>query len=201
MKYIFINLSFIIFFTYSATASTVATEDEPEDQNLAKYVSINIEIKELKESGDILKDATASLSLALKDASQNLDDLSPEQLVLINTLADKIENITDKLNLAMTNIPNTIKQAKKPTSELLNQSLEQIKDATITPIVSKLETWLIVTMIGLVVLAIALFVACAYCMKQIGNLGSTFKDIADGYRIIPIEQYRKEIREQESIEE
>jgi hypothetical protein len=124
MKYIFINLSFIIFFTYSATASTVATEDEPEDQNLAKYVSINIEIQELKESGDILKDATASLSLALKDASQNLDDLSPEQLVLINTLADKIENITDKLNLAMTNIPNTIKQAKKPTSELLNQSLQ-----------------------------------------------------------------------------
>ncbi len=192
MKYSLLKLSLFSLSYFTFVLAAFAQGDLTETDQLAKYVSINIEIKELKESGVILKNATNSLSLALEEVSQNLDDLSPEQLILINTLADKIESITDKLNLAMTNIPQTLKEAQKPSSELLQQSLEQVKEATITPIVSKLETWLIITIIGLSLLAIGLFAVCAYCIKHIGKLGSTVKEIADGYRIIPIEQYKKQ---------
>ena len=173
---------------------TFANSDKVEPEDLAKYVSINIEIKELTESGVILKDATENLSQSLNEASKNIDDLSPEQLVLINSLADKIDGITEKLNSALNNIPNTIKNAQKPSSELLQHSLRQIREETITPIVSKIETWLLITIIGLCVLGIGLLIACAYCMKHIGNLGSTLKNIADGYRVIPIEQYNNEVK-------
>lgn len=198
MKYSLIKISFFMLFIYALSASVFATEGEPENTNIAKYVSINIEIKELKEAGELLKDATKSLALALEQVSQNLDSLSPEQLVLINALAEKTENITHKLSLTLENIPNTIKQAQAPTSELLQQSLEQVKEATITPIVSKLETWFIVTIIGLCILAIGLFAVSAYCMKHMGKLGLTIKEIADGYRIIPVEEYKQITQDQDS---
>lgn len=198
MKYSLIKASILIFVTYLLSTSAFAIEAEPEHTNIAKYVSINIEIKELQEAGELLKDATKSLALALEQVSQNLDSLSPEQLVLINALAEKTENITNKLNLTLANIPNTIKQAQAPSSELLQQSLEQVKEATISPIVSKLETWLIVTIIGLCIVAIGLFSVSAYCMKHIGKLGLTIKEIADGYRIIPVEEYKQNTQDQDS---
>lgn len=197
MKYLSIFLSLILQCSFS-----VAEEVTPPDQsNLAKYVSINIEIKELKESGELLRDASLNLSQALNTASQNLDTLSPEQLVLMNSLADKMESITDKLNQSVTHIPSTIKEAQTPASQLLQQALDQVKAATITPIVSTLETWLIITIVGLCLLAIGLFVVSAYCMKQVGKLGTTIKEIADGYRVIPAEQYRKEMCELEISKE
>lgn len=197
MKYLFIPLSFLLHCAFS-----VAEEVPPADQsNLAKYVSVNIEIKELKESGKILRDASLNLSQALNTASENLDKLSPEQLTLMNSLADKMEHITDKLNQSVTHIPSTIKEAQTPASQLLQQSLDQVQASTITPIVSTLETWLIITIVGLCLLAIGLFVVSAYCMKQVGKLGTTIKEIADGYRVIPAEQYRKEMYELEISKE
>ncbi|MFV1872481.1 MAG: hypothetical protein ACMZ64_04015 [Oleiphilus sp.] len=81
-----------------------------------------------------------------------------------------MKNITGKLNQSVTHIPSTIKEAQTPAFQL----------------------WLIITPVGLSLLAIALFVVSAYCMKQVGKLGTTSKEIADNYRIMPAEQYRKE---------
>ncbi len=158
----------------------------------AKYVAINIEIKELKESGAILKEATQKLAETLEQSSNNIDELSPEQLRLINTLADKVDSIALKLNETVGDLPNAIKRAQDPSAELLRQALQQVKQEAIAPITDTLELWLIITVIGLCILGIGLCLAFIYCAKHIGNMGATIKEIADGYRIIPVEQYEIE---------
>ena len=72
----------------------------------------------------------------------------------------------------------------------MEDALNQVKQGTIDPVVSKLENWLIVTIVGLVVLGLGLIALFAYCAKHLANMGSTIKKIADGYRVIPVEQYR-----------
>lgn len=184
---------------YAALFSATAHAKEPQDvlSNTGKYVSINVEIKELKESGIILRDATTKLADTLDDVSKNIDNLSPEQLILINSLADKVDGITVKLNQAVNDLPNAIKRAQAPSSELLHQSLQQVKDEAINPVTDKLEMWLIVTIVGLCILGISLALGLAYCAKRIGHLGITIKQIADGYRIIPVEQYKDELKQQD----
>ncbi len=193
----FFSISMIALISVTLSYTVMAQTQPLKTEELAKYVSINIEIKELKESGVILKAATESLSQSLNEASKNINDLSPEQLILINSLADKVDGITIKLNEAVNDIPDAIKRAQAPSSELLQQSLQQVKAEAITPITDKLEMWLIVTIVGLCILGIGFFLALAYCAKHISSMGSTIKEIAEGYRIIPVEQYRSETKQEE----
>ena len=175
------------------STNALALPELSDTTGLAKYVSINIEIKELKESGLVLQDATDKLSLALDSISENLDELSPEQLRLINSLADKVDGITNKLNHAVSSLPTTIENAQKPTNELLRQSLNSIREETITPLISSIDRWLIITISFIVLLGAAFIGALLILLKKVSDLGSNIKTIADGYRVIPVEQYKESI--------
>lgn len=196
MKAVTTSLLILILFSLSISAKLYANSIEmpsPEQpsEDLGKYVSINIEIKELKESGIVLREASEKLSLALDEVSENLQDLSPEQLRLINDLADKVDSMTNKLNQAVGSFPETIKKAQQPSNELLTQSLKTVRDETVTPIVDSINRWLIITIIGLVLIGIGLLVGFVIGLKKVSAAGSKILQIADGYRIIPLEQYNE----------
>jgi len=196
MKAVTTSLLILILFSLSISAKLYANSIEmpsPEQpsEDLGKYVSINIEIKELKESGIVLREASEKLSLALDEVSENLQDLSPEQLRLINDLADKVDSMTNKLNRAVGSFPETIKKAQQPSNELLTQSLKTVRDETVTPIVDSINRWLIITIIGLVLIGIGLLVGFVIGLKKVSAAGSKILQIADGYRIIPLEQYNE----------
>ena len=189
MKYILVVLVLLV--TTTLSPLSLANTEQTTSGDLAKYVAINIEIKELKESGILLKDSAQELSQSLNAVSGNINELSPEQLRLINLLADKMNNITEQLNTTVKQFPKTIENAQEPSSELLNQLLSQVKQATIDPVVSALETWLLITIVGLCILGVALLVAVLICMKSIGKISASVKEVANGYRIIPVEQYTR----------
>ena len=48
---------------------------------------------------------------------------------------------------------------------------------------------MIITIVGLVLLGLILLIAMYVGFKSVATLGDKLKDIADGYRIIPVEQY------------
>ena len=186
------SLPYLAFITLLSISATCFAAPAPLDTNdLAKYVSINIEVKELKESGQVLRDATEKLSLALGEVSENLHELSPEQLRLINSLADKVDGISLKLNQAVSAFPDTIKHAQKPSQELLQQSLITIRAETVTPIVESINRWLVITIIGLCLLGAGLLAAFIIGLKKVSTAGSHIVKIANGYRVIPIEQYEE----------
>ncbi len=183
----------LTFVSISSIAESNGNMIEGNDE--AKYVSIHIEIKELKESGVILRKATNELATALNTISADLGDRSPEQLLLINELADKVGAISKQLNATIHNLPNTIRETEKPAAKILQNSLAQIKEETISPLVSKIELWIVISIAGLCILALVLLIAYIYSMKKISNMGVLIKDIADGYRIIPVEQYKTSQKE------
>lgn len=185
-------LLYSIFIALISISAISLAATEPNNKNdLAKYVSINIEVKELKESGEVLRDATHKLSLALDQVSENLHELSPEQLRLINSLADKVDGISQQLNHTINAFPDTIKHAQQPSQELLKQSLSTIREETVTPIVESINRWLVITIIGLCLLGAGLFAGFIIGLKKVSTAGNHIIKIANGYRVIPVEQYEE----------
>ena len=178
-------------FSLGISSNLYANLTKQSSTDLGKYVSINIEIKELKASVLVLKEASEKLSLALDEVSENLQDLSPEQLRLINDLADKVDSMSNKLNQAVGSFPETIKKAQKPSNELLTQSLKTVREETVTPIVDSINRWLVITITGLVLIGVGLLAGFIIGLKKVSTAGSKLLQIADGYRIIPVEQYKE----------
>jgi hypothetical protein len=174
-----------MYFLFSASASS---ENVSSLENISKYVSVTVEINELDESTNILKEAMTTLSLSLKEAAKSPENLSVEQLQELGTLIDKSDDLVVSLERTLQEVNPAINSAKKPTKDLLSALLQTARieavEPTIKSISSTVQFWLLLIIIGGILIVAFISITFYYTTKQFREMAQVLKSITNEYEIV-----------------
>ena len=175
----------LVLFLFSAS---VLSENASSLENISKYVSVTVEINELDESTNILKEAMTTLSLSLKEAAKSPENLSVEQLQELGTLIDKSDDLVVSLERTLKEVNPAINSAKQPTKDLLSALLQTARieavEPTIKSIRSTVQLWILLIIIGGILIVAFIGISFYYTTKQFREMAQVLKSIGSEYEIV-----------------
>jgi hypothetical protein len=154
----------------------------------ARYVTINVEIHGLEESGRILKGAAQALASTLEDLQSRRKDLTPEQLDRLVAVAKEMNEVARALERTLKESGSTIENARGPAKAIVADVLSTARDAGIDPVLRSIHwsvtTWLVIAIAGgLAALLLTLF-AFFSIGRQLKYMVATLKSLADEYELV-----------------
>jgi len=161
-------------------------EKEP---NSTPYVSVNIEVKELNDAAEVIKKASLKLANSLNHTSDNVNNLSPEQLVALAELIRQLDEVITHVDSSINALPDTISASQEPGLTFVRGAMETVQAHTITPLTQAAQRGLWWLLTGLTVIVLILIAGLFFCVTRLNSLGDAMIRITESYRVIPKEQY------------
>ena len=184
MKFTHLCIWLVLLLSSASALSDSATSQE----NMAKYVSVSVEINGLDESTHSLNEAMSTLSLSLKEAAKSPEKLSVEQMQALGTLIDKSDHLVASLARTLKEVNPTISNAKQPTKDLLSALLETTMTSAVEPTIESIRVavklWIFLIILGVIIIVMLIGFSLHYTTKEFRVIAQTLKSLSGEYEIV-----------------